>query len=235
MTSEKRLFSSGELEKTRRKGISEAIEILQEKYPEVIGLSLFGSLTKGKGRASSDIASDIDGYVYLDVDAIVKKEGTEADRLVSYADHNKGKFLAGKVYNPVLAKNLSEKYETEIRQELLRNNKNLTFDQVKHVWVFPINGGIINFLVDGYVAGKYEAGDRLRGLFHMRVGQGMNVYRKLMVDKLESLGQRGEEAWRRLIYTVALFEQDTRIPETEIRIEQRHYPQTLEAAKRVYG
>lgn len=234
MAAEKRFsFSREKSERDKRTRIHEAIDALQREYPEILGMSLFGSLTKG---GKGGLAKDIDGYVYLDADIVAKKENVKVDEVISYENSNKGKFLRGEVWNPVFAEAIAKKYEDAIRQELLRNNLELESRQVEHIWVFPVNEAIIIDLVDGYAAGKYEAGDMLRGLFHMRIGgYGIQKYRKAILDELNALGRRGEDVWQRLIRAVAVFEQDTRVPETEARVQQRHYPQTIQDARRVYG
>ncbi|MBI4652928.1 nucleotidyltransferase domain-containing protein [Candidatus Kuenenbacteria bacterium] len=226
-------FSPEEPERKKRTGIQKAIEVLQKKYPEILGMTLFGSLAKG---TDNKFSNDIDGYVYLEADDVAKKENMKTEQIVFYTDRNRGDILKGKVLNPRLKKEIAQKYEAEIRQELLQNNPELKPCQVEHTWVFPINEVIINNLIDGYVDRKYEAGDMLRGLFHLRVGQGKKIqkYRKIIIDKLDSLGERGEEAWQRFIHTVAFFEQDTRVEGTEARVEERYYPQTIQEAKRVY-
>ena len=56
------LLSSDPKLREKIKTLRNTVEGLRTKYPEIIGMTLFGSHTKGY----PDSQSDIDGYIYLD-------------------------------------------------------------------------------------------------------------------------------------------------------------------------
>lgn len=228
-------FSPEKFERDKRTGIQKAIEALQKKYPEILGMTLFGSLTK---RESSKSSRDIDEYVFLDPYKVAKKENKKIEEIIFYPYINAVGILNGKAFNPRFTDEIDQRYKTEIRQKLLQNNPELTHSQMEHLWVFPISEAIVNNFIDSNIDEQYYLEDAIfSGLFHLRVGQGKEIqkYRKMIIDKLYSLGQRGEEIWNRIIHAVALAEQDTRVEGTETRVQKTHYPQTIEAARRVYG
>jgi predicted nucleotidyltransferase len=54
----------------RARGIHEAVHELQRSHPEILGMTLFGSLTKGLSRPDSDV----DGFIYVDLQRVAEAE-----------------------------------------------------------------------------------------------------------------------------------------------------------------
>lgn len=220
--------------KKRLDAIREGLKEMKEENPNVLGLTLFGSMVKGKAHEDSDV----DGYLFLDVDRLAEEENELA--LQENREPRPVTFDIGDTGNlsTYPGEHLYDIYKPLIREKLTHDGS-LSEEKIRDINIRPVGHDMIDkhllslqqaieSLKNGDSEVRIEPSQNLYGLFHLAVGHGLEGYRKYIIEELEQLGQEGEDIWRTIIRKTEQLEQymytDTPI----------HYPRTLTEARRAY-
>lgn len=217
-------LSKEEFAKERIARIKSSVELLQQKYSEVLSFCMYGSMVKGTAHQESDI----DGFLFIDTDKINDFNESKDTESQTFKDR---KAISATLFNMEVEK----RYKDELK-EALKTNLNLSGEQVKHVLVRPINEKII----DSHVADLEEAiehesnilplaSTNLSAMFHLDVGGGIKKYRHYLLDKLNNMGAKGERVWREIIGSTEEIEQNLS------RDTEKRYPRSLPEALKKYG
>lgn len=237
------------LARTRLIEVQKQINEIQSTHPEVLGLTVFGSSVSGRMHE----ASDIDGYLFIDVDNL--PENSFSNKI------ERGSFDIDR-----RRVRLSEEYVSHYKHLIgdpLQDSLNLTPLQVEHLRPLPISHQIIDVLVSDYVEYHHridaynqreqeiiECLDRqefdfppslpwpnepfneiLYGLFHMTIGHGLEPYRNQVFETLGNLGEKGELIWSEIIeHTIGM---ETKMG-NDPRTNGIKFPKTLSSAKSAY-
>lgn len=136
----------------------EAVLELQEKHPEILGLGLFGSLTKGKSREDSDI----DGYLFVNA-SLVENEAPNKGPVVEYKRELKRGTATEEALGikrlsvyPHFKKTIDEYYEKMIRDAIKEKLNSLSDEQTEHLRVFPMSEQIINVLLEEFATNQNQ-------------------------------------------------------------------------------
>lgn len=232
----------------RRKGLRRAFETYQEQHPELVGLTLYGSIIKTRSEAeairlreSATKAkhrpdSDIDGFFFINAEQVERQTGNL--EVIEY-EHT-----AGEITNAHFRRDISQRYRAELHAAVSRELTDMSGDQVRSLNVVPVSFQIVEHLLQEWqkkVQGReqFEPSPEARRntylapqiyqMFFLAIGHGLDEYRRQVLDFLSGLGARGEEMWLELITLVELNEQDATLD------PRRHYPRTLEEARKMYG
>ncbi|MBP7006087.1 nucleotidyltransferase domain-containing protein [Patescibacteria group bacterium] len=218
----------------RLDAVQSGVEEIKGGDPSVLGLTLYGSMVKGKAHEDSDI----DGYLYLDAEQLAQNEARQAlqenrePRPVTFDIGDTG------TLSTYPGEHLYDVYKPLIKDKFTKSGF-LTEEQISDINLRPISKEIIDRHLDslqqalklvrnGEENVSPEPSQNLYGLFHLEVGRGLGSYRQQVIEKLEGLGQEGEEIWSMIIGQTEKMEQymytDTPI----------HYPRTLAEARNTY-
>ena len=145
----------------RVKGIQNAVEEMREERPEILSLALFGSLVKG----TSTEASDLDMYVYIDVDEIQKRypnsqEDLLIDRRYDFNIKRNEEYQDATFRWKELRKDVANEYQDYVRQKLEAKLPTLTRAQLKDIHPNPISNELLDEMLDDIYASymKYPNG-----------------------------------------------------------------------------
>src|SRR5258708_1928851 len=122
-----------EVAKQRLRAIKEEVKNLRQEKPEVLSLCMFGSLTTGKSRPDSDI----DGYLFIDLDKAAKRKSTLPSNITETEIDDLG------TPETLLNDEVSLSYSQPLRDRLKQDLK-LSDEQVKHIRSRPISKEIIH-------------------------------------------------------------------------------------------
>jgi hypothetical protein len=218
----------------RLDAVQNGVEEMKEEDPSVVGLTMYGSMVKGKAHEGSDI----DGYLYLDAERLAQNEMEQA--LQENREPRPVTFDTGDAGNlsTYPGEHLYDVYKPLLNEKMTKDGS-LTEEQVSDINLRPISGEIIDRHLGSLQQGlemarngeegvNIEPSQNLYGLFHLEVGRGLGGYRQQVIEKLEGLGQEGEEIWSKIIGQTEKLEQYM-YTDTPIR-----YPRTLAEARNTY-
>jgi len=233
--------------KDRLAGVKRAVERMKHDCPEVLSFCLFGSMVKG----TADKDSDVDGYLFVDLEMIAKKQEVSEGSMLTFSSNGF-----------VFKEEINHKY-LSLFHNIIKEETDLADSQLVHAKVIPVSEKIIKTDIEKLINDRKEyvirltewlkskpdigAGidaleeheDRiprldndvpfLRKMFGLAVDNGIKKYRKMFIEELIKLGSIGEGIWSSLI---GVEEMADHFNEDEVK---RHYPRTLEEAMKVYG
>lgn len=191
LSQEKRVYKiedSGELElkrsllssdpelRERIKALREVVEGLRTKYPEIIGITLFGSHTKGYANEKSDI----DACIYLDEEKV---------RIASHTMNHEEK-----VFDSPHFLQIQEEISSGISHAGLKQ-------QSGGIIIYLISK---DKLVERCHKGSFSI-NTIR-LFHLAAGKGIYEYREIVISTLENMVEDGERMWKNLMHELSVFE-----------------------------
>lgn len=220
--------------RTRLDNFRDGIKNFQKENPEVLGATVYGSMIKGEQAKET---SDVDAFLYIDEETIPDKEkGKDTNALELEYRNN---FL-----NSIdISEEEKSKYFSDLRPKLLSDdvlnndiNSRIEYDNQMKAYK--------KMLEEKY---NYEASDEekerllsqepqqkndfaISGMFHARVGSGIEKYRRLFLDKITALPDKemAEKIWSDVYFDLKTYEQRNDKTKT-IEI-----PSTLTEALRVY-
>lgn len=249
---EKRFSVSKEqFSKDRLKRLREGFNLLQSERPELAGISLYGSMTKGNALEESDI----DGDIFIDTELV-----QDGDQIFERTEKNEE---YGQGFQYELKEDIAKTYSTFIK-DYLKEKSELQGDQVKHLRTYPINRQIIDDQIKGLIDYKHQVTERdnkrdqideyytrgedppdelksnedpklfyvagnVSSLFHLQMGKGLDKYRSYLIDKLKEAGDEGEQVWQQIIQSTSFMEDYGKNGYRNIDL-----PQTLEQASKIY-
>ena len=230
------VLSNQEFAQKRLSVIREVFNEIKKEYPEVLSLCMFGSMVNNGTNVRED--SDIDGYLFIDVDLIKGKNGyLKFDEVVEV---KKGDSWAEEFF--YLKREIAEKYILKMRKNL-KEKLNLDENHLKHLRTMPISEEIVDRSIenmskslvlwvkkygkkDGFISG---VNTNLFAMFHLSLDRDIRKYRKYLLNKLSDLGADGDLFWKEIINSTEQLEQKFQ-QETGKR-----YPKTLADARKIYG
>lgn len=233
-------LSKEEFAVDRVEAIKNTMDEIKSEHPEVLSMTLFGSMVRGDAKE----ASDIDGYLFVDAGGVNGQ--TQTDRFD----------------NTVFSQDIQAKYQ-DLARLGLKEKSDLADEQVKDVLVLPISREIIDEeigrllpyaqQISEYRKAKAEAeisgrdildedyprhpdseqwthaNNNLSSMFHLAVGKSIEKYRGYLLDKLKTYGTAGEVIWEDIVGSVKFMEQG----KSEKPFDK--YPKTIQDAERIYG
>jgi predicted nucleotidyltransferase len=252
--SEKRfVLSTEEFSRERLNAVKNEVVEMQQKYPEVLSLCMYGSMVKGTAHEGSDI----DGYLFIDSELASERAGLSEEEILEKYSYDNQMYLT---------KDVAEKYSTEFR-EGLKQKVNLKDEDVEHIRSRPISKKVIDDEIETLLRyyrelekhevdmEKWFDSEPQRGsniddllayqkskpkrpeyvapslgpMFHLDVGNGIKKYRKLFIEKLNQLGIEGEKIWEDTIRGTEMLENNLSLD------EDKHYPRSLKDATKIYS
>lgn len=227
---EKKRFhlSLDETWKKRLHVVKEAVQELQEQHPEIIGLSFYGSTTKGYATAESDL----DALIFLDGEKVGQDERVALERTGAID------------LSEELKRNIYKRLGEEHKPELSFTVRILDRDGIDHTLEELLRGvearGNTGQDMDNLVPYFGHKCERLGELFTgINVGDKILEYRKDFLEKLLSHGETGQMLWREIIGYVRKKERPILRPGFEDNAVHGNkyedlYPQTLEQAMKYF-
>ncbi|MEI7810230.1 MAG: nucleotidyltransferase domain-containing protein [bacterium] len=220
--------------KTRLNNFRDGIKDFQKQNPEVLGATVYGSMIKGEQAKET---SDIDAFLYIDKETLPEGENGKSKDVVELEYRN----------NFLKSLNIPEgevsKYYGDLRPKLL-DNQTLDNDINTRIEYDNKMKAYKKMLEEKYT---YEASDEekekllsqepqfkndfaISGMFHARVGRGIEKYRHMFLDKVNALPDKemAEKIWNEVYFDLKTFEERSD-PNKKIEI-----PSTLNDALRVY-
>lgn len=225
----------------RLRVLRETLAEWKQKLPDIhLGLSLFGSLSKGKPLDASVAAqSDIDAHVFLDCDDVARKgQMLPQEVIMRYyhiaSDEDKRQWnpktawwvLAGLIEADVAGKlhQLTPPVNDGIRvQPISLHHKDSLYDRV-YRYAYPDLDNNPEDFVDHFV---------VAAPWHLDVGGGMRRYRRAFLEDLltnESPAER-EKLWEEVYHCIVNVERLDNIP-TDLK---KQFPRTFREACHYYG
>lgn len=220
--------------RSRLDNFRDGLKRFQQQHTEILGATVFGSMIKGEvARAESDV----DAFLYIDFDAL-----TEEDKKKDVKDVE-NKFRSGllkelgvvsedeahEFYHDLVPKLLSKEIldsniqaniDYEVTNDVIREKRrnldtsSMTEDEIDKLYSEePENQPLDNL--------------QIGGMFHARVGSGIEKYRKLFLEKLVALPNRemAEKIWMGVYAQIVTMEAGDK---------KRIVPRTLEDALQTY-
>lgn len=199
-----------EFSQERLRIIRETFDQLQRQYPDVLSLSIYGSMSKG--YATPD--SDVDVIIYLDVRKVKDEQDVEREMEIKNNFQEKlrpmGIGCDCKIYQ------ISEEIINEGLEDAERVRQSLNIDPNSHM--LP------------HLGNQYQP---IKDLFTgISVGVGIQKYRRYLLKQLELQGEKGQKIWRGIIDSVRSFERD--LPGDDDSFKDL-YPYDLQKAMEIYG
>jgi predicted nucleotidyltransferase len=212
-----------------------AVKDYQKEHPEFLGATVYGSMIKGEQATEN---SDVDAFLYVDKELIAKNDDLEKEE--SFKDEYRSNFL-----NTLkVPEEERSKYYGDLRVQLL--DENVIKDEINSkIQFLEKEKAFKEMIAEKY---NYEASDEEKqnllsqepehktisfgtsGMFHARVGSGIDKYRHIFLEKLNSLPDKNisNEVWNDVYAQLTTMEQ-RKDPEKQIQI-----PETLNDALRTY-
>ena len=191
--------------------------------PEVVGLTLFGSHTKGLAREDSDV----DGYLFVNSDKADENLAREKQARVYPLEEDKAWEAA--------QQNIGLKFREQEQRSLGLTPEKAKEMRLRLISKKRIDTELTNVIDYGrkmvdYNSGKGSVPDypkkiAIDQLFHLQIGKGLDGYRRYILDRLQQEGDAGEKGWGFVIDGVEMMERSL-----QVNRDNKLYPQTLEAA-----
>ncbi len=184
------------------------VKEFQKENPEVLGATVYGSMIKGK-QAHSE--SDIDAFLYIDAenpacnstnpdlyrDKFLNKLGAETlEERSRYYEDLRSQFLSTDILEKEIADQLDFYTKESLYKEMLRQRYGESSEEEKEQLL------------------KQEPDFRtiqfgISGMFHARVGSGIEKYRKVFLEKIAHLSDKNkaEKIWGEVASQIRTMEQ----------------------------
>ena len=213
-TNERRFLPATESSaKLRLDNFRNGIKNFQKENPEVLGATVYGSMIKGEQAKET---SDVDAFLYIDKEIL--PEGEKGKNEVAIESEYRNNFL--KSLN--IPEDEASKYYSDLRPKLLDgqvldNDINSRIEHDNQMKAYK------KMLEEKYT---YEASDEekekllsqepqfkndfaISGMFHARVGGGIEKYRRLFLEKINALPDKemAEKIWKDVCFDLKTYEQ----------------------------
>jgi len=199
----------------------------QQNHPEVIGMTMYGSQTKGLDTETSDF----DGYLFVEDESGLPSDPSEPKRITPQD--------IDPTYDKVYS-NVAPEFRSLVEREL-----QIPPERTKHIKVRILSKERIDTEVNdllSYCLAREEYFDdtnktypdlpssSLDLLFHLQLGNGLDHYRAYTLNRLKNGGAIGELAWKLILESTVIMEtRGRKNPEPYL------YPKTLDEAIKRYG
>ena len=170
---------SNEIARQKVFAIRKSVLEMKQKFPEVLGFTLFGSHSYGKATGESDT----DGYLYIDphISELAISESSRAN-----------------IIRFTLEKSISEKYKSYLVDSMCLNTTSGNED-CSHITVYPISESIINMSLNNLNDYYFDLSNTLSNIVHMfHLGiadKDLRPFRILALQKISQirLGKKYEQ------------------------------------------
>jgi hypothetical protein len=211
--------------KERLDGFRTSVKELQGENPEVLGATVYGSMIKG-GQARFD--SDVDAFLYIDAEKITNSDADpneyrmklfeklgidNNDEQSKFYEDLRPQLLSSEIINKEIEDQLGYYNESEKYNKMLGEKYGEASEEEKELLL------------------KQEPDFRtiqfgISGMFHARVGSGLEKYRKIFLEKIATLPDKtkAEKLWGEVASDIRTFEKRS---DPNIQIET---PDTLNEA-----
>ncbi len=179
------------------KDVRLVVDEMKFEHPEVMGFGMFGSLVKGYAKP----ASDIDGFLYIDVDQLLGADSTQ--KPITYSER---------------AKVLSEEFVHRLQK------KGRVID---HVFVGRLDKKFLDSQLSN--PGKRSA-EYLARFFMLSIGKEILPYRERILDRMSQLGTNQQEIFSVMMDELSRLE-NTGFPDEVVKERRKLYPKTVEEAR----
>jgi len=190
--------------------LQEGLKDCQEDYPEIVGLTVFGSQVKGVSRSPENGkgASDIDFYL-----------------IVRDSDPSEDSGLYEPTYHR--SEDVYESFVDQMHKKLGMGREGF------HGLLLLVSKERIDFEIDKLMQNE-GAFSRLGYLFHMQIGNGLDPFRSYILKRLKDEGNVGDKIWRDQIIKIANEMESGKLPTDVARkrdTNRKHmYPQSVNEA-----
>jgi predicted nucleotidyltransferase/uncharacterized protein YbaR (Trm112 family) len=218
------------------------VKNFQKNHPEFLGATLYGSMIKGDQAKKS---SDIDTFLYIDAEKLPEQK--KNDDYQSLEREYRSEFLNDLHVSP----NEAKKYYSDLRTKILSNdilekdlNERIEYDRQYKEYI-KTKDDLFN---EEYLNAAPDVQEKLRdqvtamdpefksinfsiaGMFHARIGDGIQKYRRLFLEKLVAIPDQelSQDIWEDIY--IHLYTMETR-SDFSIKIE---IPRMLNDALRLY-
>lgn len=225
---------------------------LQSQNPEVVGMTLFGSMVKGTAHQDSDI----DSFIFIEGEQFKQRITDEAKQ---WAEQELTERTSSRYSSPQKSIDLAAQYQYEPVIEATMIAQGLTPEQIKHMRVRVISNDLIEQELtrainyekafaefmrqsDEWMSGQSSSFDeaperpelviidwKIPALFHVAIGNKLDLYRKHIITTLEEQGDIGEKIWKHIITHTADMERNM-----QASTYDHLFPTTLKQAKELY-
>lgn len=220
--------------RTRLDNFRDGVKDFQKQNPEVLGATVFGSMIKGEQAKET---SDVDAFLYIDKETLLEGENGKSEDVVESEYRNN--FLkslnipadeASKYYGDLRPKLLdSEILDNDINTRIKYDNQMKEYKKMlEEKYTYGASDEEKEKLLSQEPQFKNDFA--ISGMFHARVGSGIEKYRHLFLDKVSELSDKemAEKIWNDVYFDLKTYEQRSD-PNKKIDI-----PPTLNDALRVY-
>lgn len=195
-------LATNESARERLDNFRSEVKNFQKEHPEVLGATVYGSMIKGSQAKET---SDIDAFLYIDQEALPEEEKLSDSKELETKYRNK--FLENIQASPEEIKN----YYVDMRAELLSDNildkdieSRIEYDQKYKDYRIMLNEkypGASPDEQERLLASEPEfkqISSPIAGMFHARIGTGIEKYRKSFIEKIVSLPNKelAEDIWK---------------------------------------
>lgn len=234
----------------------QALQTARTKHPEIIGATLFGSMTKN----TTHEGSDIDTFVFVDLDQIkstfTPDEYQRAEQWIQEEKQLEPRFVAPPIEDaiatlrykplivePLIAVGMQREQMRDVRVRVL--SRDFLRQEIEHcventnqrlAWEEAVrlqekkDGNFYEWLGNNPKPEPYFADWKLSAIFHLSLGKDLQGYRKFILDTLKGYGQVGDIIWKKDVIGA------TADMERNLRGESYSYlyPQNVEAAEKYF-
>ncbi|NTV22557.1 MAG: hypothetical protein HGB03_03275 [Candidatus Yonathbacteria bacterium] len=183
------------------------IKDLQKENPEVLGATIYGSMIKGKQARSE---SDVDSFLYVDAEnllstniaidsyrqKVMEKLGAENNENSKYYEDLRVQPLSTAIIEKEIEDQLSFYQKTEEYKQMLNEKYGEASDKEKETLLLQEpDFRTIQFGISG--------------MFHARIGSGIEKYRKVFIEKLATMPNKdvAEKLWDEVASQIRTMEQ----------------------------
>ncbi|MDQ5971092.1 MAG: transf 2 protein [Patescibacteria group bacterium] len=234
-TNERRFLPAAESSaKLRLDNFRTGIKDFQKKNPEVLGATVYGSMIKGDQAKET---SDVDAFLYIDNETLPEDEKNKNEDVVESEYRNN--FLkslnipedeASKYYGDLRPKLLDSKtLDNDIKSRIEHDNQMKAYKKMlEEKYTYDASDEEKEKLLSQEPQFKNDFA--ISGMFHARVGSGIEKYRRLFLEKVKALPdeEMAEQIWKDVYFDLKTYEERSD-PSKKIEI-----PSTLKDALRVY-
>jgi hypothetical protein len=212
-------------------------DVLRGMYGELtatlpsLGLSLFGSLSKGKPLSQESARhADIDLTVYVDSDELDRKIAELSQKYPGYLNWRKA-------FNEIRKSAVPDFSRSDVFEEFIRA---LIIERMKDSEPLFDMKNMSHVVVSALPIGTYEQHpDSLRrgamyALFHLDVGGGLKKYRRAFLNGLAKLSEGARQRLWGEVYDEVLFRERLMTGDAVPAELAKQFPKTYEEAYRYY-
>lgn len=219
--------------KSRLDSFREEIDNFQQKHPEALGATVFGSMIKGD-KANSE--SDVDAFMYIDAETLPDEEKQKDPKTIQREYRNNflndlgvseseakkyygdlfPKLLSTEIIDNNIQDNIRFQIEEALIKKKIRETDKSQMSEEERLLLYSEE--------PKRVADNFE----ISGMFHARVGHGIEKYRRMYLEKLAAIPDQkmAENIWRGTYAQISTMEGSYD--------KSRRLPSTLSDALRTY-